>query len=95
MLTDIEIQEIITAGVLKYSAKDIPLRRQAIDRDIADAAYKKGQEDRVGEIIAYLDKATNAEELSHRFKKLKDTIKPLNLADLSNPLEIRGRGMGV
>jgi len=43
MLKPEEIQEIIKEGVIKYSSLDIPLRRQSIDRDIADAAYEKGK----------------------------------------------------
>ena len=43
MLKDEEIQEIIKEGVIKYSSLDVPLRRQSIDRDIADAAYEKGK----------------------------------------------------
>lgn len=44
LLTDKEIQYIITEGVIKHSGLGIPKQRQAIDRDIAKAQLKKVME---------------------------------------------------
>jgi len=37
VLTDEEIQDIITNGYMKHSSLDVPKRRQVIDKDIAKA----------------------------------------------------------
>lgn len=41
ILTEEEIQYIITGGIVKYSALGVPFQRQAIDRDIAKAQLAK------------------------------------------------------